>query len=185
MNTIVRFFEKVIKIITYIPILWKDEDWSWEYIINILNFKLKRVARCLRSSFVEEEYKQADVIDHIVELLNRVTNENFYCCQEFRNHERKWGKFKYNFFSEKTGEKWTMEDEKRWEILENNGKCEKERIHSELLLKGYYTKARNANEEKQAWNEYFNILKKQERLLQRDLDEAFKLISKNIRRWWN
>ena len=56
-----RPVKKVIKIIGYIPVLWRDEDWDYEHILILLNHKLYRVAKELEvGNFVgcEDEAKE-------------------------------------------------------------------------------------------------------------------------------
>ncbi len=42
-----RLLSKVKRIIEYIPILWEDEDWEWIFILDLLQYKLKRTRECL------------------------------------------------------------------------------------------------------------------------------------------
>ena len=40
-----RFFEQIKRIIEYIPVLWKDHDWDYEYTIDMLIYKTERQLR--------------------------------------------------------------------------------------------------------------------------------------------
>lgn len=37
----------LIRIINWLPLLWKQEDWDFEYIYDLLEFKLKEIRKCL------------------------------------------------------------------------------------------------------------------------------------------
>lgn len=45
-----RFFGKIFRIIDYIPVLWNDEDWDFEYILPILKKKIDRLGKCIRKN---------------------------------------------------------------------------------------------------------------------------------------
>lgn len=46
-NKVYGIYRRVKKIIEYIPLLWKDEDWDYCYLIDMLDYKLKRMAKCI------------------------------------------------------------------------------------------------------------------------------------------
>lgn len=45
-----RFIGKILRIIDYIPVLWRDEDWDFEYIFPILRKKVDRVGKCIKNN---------------------------------------------------------------------------------------------------------------------------------------
>lgn len=181
-HKIQRFFEKIWKILCYAPLLFRDEDWSPEYMIDLLNYKLRRVAECLKNGHTVEGPNSAKKILEAVRLLEKTTDEDNYCHDEYKAHEKKWGKLKTNLC-----EKWTDEDEKKWILLKGITKKQLAEDEANKGLytthKSYYPKAKTRREENAASKELFNIFKKQQEELQKDLDNAFNIIAKNINGW--
>jgi hypothetical protein len=62
MYKIKRLFNKIIKIFQYIPLLWKDEDWDYSYLLELIKFKLKRIKKQLRKEnlIIEEELSEIE-----------------------------------------------------------------------------------------------------------------------------
>lgn len=82
---------KIKKIIQYIPILWKDEDWDWEYILTLLIYKLKRTRLCILNNEIIESYQIVhDEILEVEKLFEKVIEDNYYSDEIQKLHE-KWG----------------------------------------------------------------------------------------------
>lgn len=75
-----RFFKKIAKIISYLPILWRDEDWDFEFLVDLVAFKVERMSNCLGSSpFVDGRDMRIDmnqVLDHINNFKNSIDMYN-------------------------------------------------------------------------------------------------------------
>lgn len=74
LNNIKYFFYDikygVQNIIYYLPVIWKDRDWDNEYILDLLNHKLKKNEKNLRKySIAVDSDKTADEILNIIELI--------------------------------------------------------------------------------------------------------------------
>ncbi len=41
---LVRTYRKVVKIVQWLPLLWRDEDFSYGYLLDIIQYKLRRMA---------------------------------------------------------------------------------------------------------------------------------------------
>jgi hypothetical protein len=39
------FYHGIKNIIRWIPIIWEDYDWDWEYLANIMEYKLRRMSK--------------------------------------------------------------------------------------------------------------------------------------------
>jgi len=57
-----RTMSKIKKIVEYIPLLWKDEDWDFVSILAMLEFKINRVAKTVRKNnhIADEEIKEME-----------------------------------------------------------------------------------------------------------------------------
>lgn len=70
-----RFLRKIGKIIGWLPILWKDEDWDYEYILDILRHKVDTMGVYIRDSGIalndiNTYYETRDFIQAIDNYIN-------------------------------------------------------------------------------------------------------------------
>lgn len=76
MYKIKRFFEKVLRIIDYLPILWNDEDWDYEYILPILRKKIDRIGKCIKNNKIITEHEE----------VYQETRDTIQAIDNFDNH---------------------------------------------------------------------------------------------------
>ena len=50
MYKIKRFFNKIIRILEFIKLGWRDEDWDYEYMLDLIEFKCKKMRKYLTNS---------------------------------------------------------------------------------------------------------------------------------------
>ena len=55
-----QFFRRIAKIFIYLPIIWKDEDWDYEYVLDLIDFKIARMGKRLAKLGYVEEAKQIE-----------------------------------------------------------------------------------------------------------------------------
>lgn len=58
-----RYVRKVKKLIDWFPLIWKDEDWDYAYLLTLIGYKLKRMRECIHSN---------DVIAHAENVANEI-----------------------------------------------------------------------------------------------------------------
>lgn len=78
MHKIKRFLGKIIKIFQYMPLLWNDEDWDFQYLLDLIEFKLKRIKKCIRQNdiIVEHEINKIEQgISKTLDAINKYNNE--------------------------------------------------------------------------------------------------------------
>lgn len=99
-------FKKIKKIIDYIPILWKDEDWDYFYLDELMLLKMKYMYECLSkdSSFTFDALfkatkKSLKALKICITILERSCN-NFYSNLPIKN-----GLYLEAFKTEKRDEK--------------------------------------------------------------------------------
>ena len=65
-------------LIKWVPIIWKDRDYDWNYIFYILEAKLKKHLKRLENIqlYVNQE-KDVKIIRICLKLINRITEENY------------------------------------------------------------------------------------------------------------
>ena len=47
-SSIRKFGRFIVRIIRWMPIIWKQEDWDFEYMYDLLEIKMKDIQNCLR-----------------------------------------------------------------------------------------------------------------------------------------
>ena len=67
-----RFISKIIKIVQYIPILWEDEDWDYDYLLTLIQYKLKRMRATLWSNKIVEHRELRDTIIDINRCIQSI-----------------------------------------------------------------------------------------------------------------
>lgn len=78
MKIINRIIRKTKNLISWLPIIFKDENWDHSYIYIVLRHKLKRTLKCL------DDFEYCDNISakrHLkicIKLLDRIIEDDFY-----------------------------------------------------------------------------------------------------------
>ena len=86
------FIQNVKKLLQWIPVIWKDQDWDQTFFYEILQFKLKRMAHYHRKySYSSNKDNVTKQIEICVMLLNRIVRDD-YLSNALTQHEAKWGK---------------------------------------------------------------------------------------------
>ena len=70
-----KTIKKIKKIISYIPLLWNDEDWDFYFLFKLMQFKIDRMEKTIRTNnlFVGVEdvcQEMKDCSEHIDKFLN-------------------------------------------------------------------------------------------------------------------
>ena len=92
-------FRKIKRIIDYIPILWNNEDWDYEHLLELIEFKLKRIKKYIRQNNIIVENEIQEIENGIDKTLKAIDNylyhiENFPMLDpdELYNVEMYWKK---------------------------------------------------------------------------------------------
>lgn len=121
-----RFFEKISKIISYLPILWQDEDWDYEYLLVLMKFKLKRMRDVIYSNDIVTKDEKRNIVISINQTIDHINNY----CDGINGYERVCGKlpfeigfkmvptddgcYKLKTVYKETGEQLSEQDEERY-----------------------------------------------------------------------
>ena len=73
-----RFHRFAFRLLAYLPVIWRDEDWDYSYLLQLLQFKISR----LRRSMVHVEAPNQVRRMRIVELLIGRLVDGDYCRYE-------------------------------------------------------------------------------------------------------
>lgn len=74
MFKIKKFINKIVKICKYLPILWKDEDWDYEFILILLKHKLQRTRDCIDNNKIIIDEERCAVCKQINQTLDHINN---------------------------------------------------------------------------------------------------------------
>ena len=164
MYKVKQFFRRIYNLIRWFPIIWKDQDWDYFYIFEILKFKLKNQAKYIGGKDRHTRAKRdAELMMLCVRLIDKVQDE-YYGREYFEYH-----KSELKFVpSESHPGSYEMEIE----YISDN---------YEDYFKKYpliYKQVKTEDKHKTA----FEIAKVNEERAHKLL---FKLLEQNIRRWWD
>jgi hypothetical protein len=59
-QVIKNFIANITRVVSYLPIIWKDRDWDHTFILILLQFKLKRVHKYLKQQGLREFSRTED-----------------------------------------------------------------------------------------------------------------------------
>jgi len=98
-QTIGIWYDKVIKIFKWVPVLWRDEDWEPIYILEMLEYKLSLMQKCQEEDPYHLDDKTGKLLGPILakdiqearDCINRIV-EGEYCKKEWEVHDKKHGK---------------------------------------------------------------------------------------------
>ena len=59
MYKIKRFFKKIVRVLEFIKLGWQDEDWDFDYMLELIKFKCEKMRKYLTSSSIlHDSYKR-------------------------------------------------------------------------------------------------------------------------------
>lgn len=157
--------QKVIKICQYIPLLWADEDWDWEFILNLLKYKLQRTKICIKKNDIIAEEEQDEVtrqIGIVIKLLDRVEKDEYSDWLE-REIQEKYCK---DFLA------YLPKDSALYELMHEGGPKDHDTRFS-----------KEEREDIQAmWRKSYEVA---DRMRSRDIKRAMSVMAKHIQWWWD
>jgi hypothetical protein len=101
MNSIKRFFKRLIKLYKWNKLLWNDYDWDYVYLLEIMKFKLDLMEPVIRFGYSENSEKTADEIKKTSELLHLLIKDDFN--KNYNKLTEKYGEYDFTLIGEMTG----------------------------------------------------------------------------------
>jgi hypothetical protein len=155
-----HFYERIRRIIAWIPVLWGLFDFDNSSIYKVLLFQIQRVRKVLENDkyhhYSDKAYRKMITCEL---LLQRVLDDNYHDIA-YRQHNQKWGELEINF-----------------------GVINPETGNSRVDI--FHTKARELGLEDQERKEYVKLYDDLKRLEMQDLELFGKLFAKQSRNWWS
>ena len=148
----------IINLIKWFPIVWKNRDWDYGFILDILKFKLINVEKMFRhyGNHMNSE-RDADNVHKALLYLDRMINYDYHD-NVFKHHDKKWGQMKMEFKDSEDGKSLL-------DIIRPNVKTEKDKV-----------------KEHKEYRRLSEIVEKQE---VQDYEMFFDHLKKHIRSWWD
>lgn len=158
-HTVRHFFRQLGKVIDYLPILWKNYDWSAEpECYELLRKKLQRMEPVLRNGHLLNGERYAKQIRFAIRLLDLLIADE-YEHNAHAAHEAKWG------------------DHAVWfEPCEND--CYE-------MKSSNYENAKTDEQQEQAGKELMDMVKRAYELRQRHAEFLFRFLARHMPGWWD
>jgi len=160
LRTTIRNIPNNIKMICqWIPVLWNNWDWDYNFLLDIMKFKLQRMSNhMIKHNIILDAEKISNQMNECISCIERI-QKGEYTVVEDEEHEKKWGKILYEL------------------IPCDHKDCKQLDIYSAL--------AREQRKEEEERQESADIRALAEKRLEADYDLLFDTIRKNFRSWWD
>jgi hypothetical protein len=91
-----RLARLVARLCAWLPVIWKDEDYDYHYLLRIMRFKIGRMRKHINAHAHHVNFEKDCHRMRIAEcLINRLLSSN-YEESEYNRMEREWGKLVIN-----------------------------------------------------------------------------------------
>ena len=143
------------RIIKWLPVLWKDREWDYEYLFDVLKFKIKLMKEHHEKERlfvgVDKVIKQL----HTCEVLLDRMSKNSYADKAYQLHDKKWNS--------------QFEDDKDWDKF-------LEKINRTHLTE---------EQKKQEHKDFKLIAEYEKYMYNQDINYLFNIIKKYHQKWWS
>ena len=120
-----KLYRRIRTIIALLPLLWKDQDWDYCFLVRIIQFKLRRMANCIeKNDIVVSAPEIAAQMREVVEHLDKFSDTmNYYPAPDempeyfFKNIPQEWKDY-YRMITQKEQEHWDA----AWKLMQE--KCQ-------------------------------------------------------------
>ena len=152
-----RQFASIKKVIQWLPIIWGDRDWDYSYFVTIVLHKLKSMQSFYANTDKTYSLGSEKIAREITEVVDLI---------------EKLVADNYEELIDPTFNNWIYEqDSFTKEVIDENG-------HKHSYFNSPEWSVENIKHREA-------VYKEAERQIQEDIEKAVKLITKNIRNWWD
>lgn len=159
-----RLIRFLIRLFHYLPILWRDQDFDYAYILHMLHFKLKRTRKHIAKHKVIANWPAVAQQIWIAEKMIQAHFESKWTEVEQAAHDQKYGELVQNF----------IKDHELDSKFGESYKCD-----------SYRELAREQGLEKQEREQQKAIWELHSQREQTNLDNLFIHLRKHIEDWWD
>jgi secreted Zn-dependent insulinase-like peptidase len=153
------FLRGIKNLIIWFPVIWEDQWRDDIFFFILIRKKLILMEKNFRKNghHVGNE-KDADKMRTCINLINRIYEDD-YIEQAYKNHDKRWGQVEWS--SSPTDNKYVRD----------------------IVRK--YPNVKTKNDEKLQEKEAIRCSKLVEMQINQDIEMLFKILTKNIRSWWD
>ena len=69
-----HFFSRMRRLLRWIPVIWRNQTWDYQYTLNILGYSLEELAHCLENGMLVNGPRNAKRIRCVCNLIQRIDN---------------------------------------------------------------------------------------------------------------
>ena len=157
MYKIKRFFRKIKRVLEFLPLAWHDEDWDYDFLIELIKFKCEKMRTYFRGTSILSEANAKEIIIGL--------NRTLWHIDCYRNPEKSY-EDEYGEFTLKVGH--------RTKHLENG--------LSQMISTNHETGKDLTQEEDNIYSNYCMTLLKLE---DEHFKGIFKTIADEGQKWWD
>jgi hypothetical protein len=153
------FVSKVIRVCQFVPVIWKTHDWDYNSMLELWAYSYRRLQKeCVEEGrhVTTKNFKKRSRA--VLYLFDRLTKDSYM--EPHRDYfDKKWGKPEFEFVKSETSRHYSLVDKNKKRLSDK----EKEKYRQGLKA----------------------LFKKEDDLFNQDLDLLFKIVKKDIKRWWD
>lgn len=123
-NSIYRLRDRLVRIWSYLPVLWRVRDFDWTSAFHVLEHQLSRIEHCIKSGHGARKEKDVQRIKVVRECLRRLAEDKLAEKEFDEWHER----FKGQDILSRLSRERTPEEKRLFKIA-----CDKEQQTRKLL----------------------------------------------------
>lgn len=71
---------------------WHNYDWDFAYVYDLIEFKLKRLQKALKSGISIQEPEDTAALEELIQIVGRLRDADAYADKYLDQHDLKWGK---------------------------------------------------------------------------------------------
>ena len=90
-DTYAKYKERISRSLAYAKFGWLNYDFDFGFTYNLMEFKLKRLLKCLENGHAVQEEEDLNALKEMIKVVRRLHRER-YDEKYLRLHDKKWGK---------------------------------------------------------------------------------------------
>ena len=158
-NHIRRFKDRVVRLVEYIPVIWKTHDWDHAYTTTILAYQLNRQANYIESKKHIADWKYVSERIRLAAKLIKAEDEGMYINPATDLFEAEWGQSDFKF--EPYGE------------------------NSSIFIGLVWENAKDSEENEMANDRFSEIMTEAAYKDAKAVRLGWKIIQKDMKTWWD
>ncbi len=88
-------FDRMFRVMQYLPVIWRNEDWDYAWIYRLMAYKLERVEKCLANDKLHENAERYARQVRVCRILLERLEKDEYCEKELEEYYQRWGKAEF------------------------------------------------------------------------------------------